>query len=119
MDGCRANPGSESNRPHSRHVLREYGQSVRKLSAAQPGFGRRRDDGHRRERPPPREPDPPRRPRSSLPLATGASPLSPGATPSAATAAPLSSRRPPRDEPFESSGVPSGLGTSAFIDRRR
>ena len=38
---------------------------------------------------------------------------------SAAATAPLSSRRRPRDDPFASSGVPSGFGTSAFIDRRR
>src|SRR5512140_767228 len=116
MDGCRANPGAESNRPHTRHVLREYGQSIRKLSAAQPGVGRRRDDGHLRDRPPRPDP-PPRRPRSSPPD-DGASVLSPGATPLATATAPLSSRRGPR-EPFESSDVPSGFGTSAFIDRRR
>ncbi len=29
-------PGAESNRPHSRHVLREYGQTIRQLSSAQP-----------------------------------------------------------------------------------
>ncbi len=29
MDRSGPHPGTESNRPHSRHVLREYGQSVR------------------------------------------------------------------------------------------
>src|SRR5665213_218399 len=29
MQGCRADPCPKGNRPHSRHIVREYGQSIR------------------------------------------------------------------------------------------
>src|SRR5258708_5949805 len=103
MQRRRPHPGPEGDRPHSRHMLREYGQSIGKRGALEVA-ARCSTSDHRRDR----------SPRGRL---RGRSLRSP----------PLDSPPSELAEPSErsvrsrggSSTIPSGFGTSAFIDRRR
>src|SRR5205814_4804318 len=87
-----ANPRPQSDRPYSRHVLREYCQSVGEDGTAQLRLGGRRGEGHSRERPPSLPPRPPRErrgrsPRSPRSERPSPSPLfSPSPAPTAASA---------------------------------
>src|SRR5688572_7688733 len=112
---CRsAHPRPQSNRPHSRHVLREYGQSVGQDGAAKSYFILRRECTHSRLRPPPLRGERlrGRRGRSSRRLELS---LSPSSEDSAGALSPLRASAWKGDAP----SAASGFGTSAFIERRR
>src|SRR5579872_1237823 len=115
-----AHPGPETDRPYSRHVLREHGQSVGQRRAAQSRVGLSPNRAHRRERPPRRErgrpcdsaPSPPLCGSASLPAPAAAGSRSP---PPCGRSLRWRSPRPS----LGCSGVPSGFGMSAFMERRR
>src|SRR5206468_2147098 len=101
-----ANPRPQSDRPYSRNEFREYGQAIGQNRSAQVSRCTGERCGHSAERPPPL-----RAGRRERPLPPS-EPPSADSLPSLAKGEPSSSVRPPPDEPS-----PSGLGTSAFIER--
>src|SRR3954465_4316667 len=121
MRRSRAHPGPESDRPYSRHVFREYGQSVRENGTSQVRRGGLRCEGHSRERPPSLPRDPPRPRRGLSPRSPRSEPSLRSSPPSAWLSAPTAAKAgdsllPSSRFPLPSS--PSGFGTSAFIDSR-